>query len=178
MPDYSYLSTIGTPFHPTQSHSWMPLVSFKIFYNLAPSTFLGLSSALLNSPCALANLGYLLLPVWAWLYYVLNSLQCFFYVSTGVSLHFLQLYRSSPPVEECMAAVHGLCWLYRAPRVLLKGIEWWQTSRVSSSSCAPANCILIHTEALCEVACPERYLETCSLSSFPVRVFLPSCEIQ
>lgn len=46
------------------------------------------------------------------------------------SLLFLQLYRSSPP-----AAMHGLCWLYPAPRVLLKGIELWQTSRVSSSSC-------------------------------------------
>lgn len=121
------LGTIWNPISPcsrvTPECLWWASRSSIIWL---PSTFLGLFSALLNGPCALASLGYLLLPVWGWLYwyYVCNSLQCVFYVSTGVSEDFLQLYSSSPP--GCNA---WLGWLYCAPRVLLKGIEWWQTSR-------------------------------------------------
>lgn len=114
-----------------------------------PSTFLGLSSALLNGPCALASQGYLLLPVWAWIYYVLDSSQPFFYVSTGAfstSSSALHVLSSRLP---CMAMLVISC-----PRVLVKGIEWWQKSRLPSSSCATTDCFLIHTEVLYELALP------------------------
>lgn len=143
MPDYSYLSTIGTPFHPAQSHPeclWWASRSSIIWL---PSTFLGLFSALLNGPCALASLGYLLLPVWGWLYwyYVCNSLQCVFYVSTGVSEDFLQLYR---PLLQ--AAMHSLA--------IIQPLESFSRELSDDRhpgyppSCAPTDSILIHTEAL------------------------------
>lgn len=75
-----------------------------------PSTFLSLSLALLlNGSCALANLGYLQLPMWAWIYCVLDSFQPLLHFYWSVLCTFLQLSMSCLP--NCCV---WLYWLHPA----------------------------------------------------------------